>query len=109
MSTSLRVRALALASAAFAAATLGAAMAAPPEPASVSAPVAPLIYKSPLADYRPLREEGPTPWRQANDTATAVGGWRAYAREAQAPAASAPVVPASTAAPAARPHLHGKP
>lgn len=107
MSISIRIRARVLASAA--AASLGAATAAPPEPASASAPVAPLIYKSPLADYRPLRDESPTRWRQANDTVTAIGGWRAYVREARAPAATAVAAPAPDAASAARPHSHGKP
>ena len=28
-------------------------------------------------------------WKDANDNAARIGGWRAYAREAQAPAAGA--------------------
>ncbi len=42
-----------------------------------------------LADYKPFADEKPGAWRAVNDTVRAVGGWRAYAREAQAPAPAA--------------------
>lgn len=61
----------------------------PPDPANASAPVPPLAYRSMLAGYRPFSDPKATPWRQANDTAAGVGGWRAYAREARSPDAAA--------------------
>ena len=83
----------------LAAAGACAAEAPPPrrDPLLATAPVPPLVYKSPFAGFRAL-DDKPIPWRQANDTTNAVGGWRAYAREAQAPAASA-----------AQPHPPAKP
>jgi hypothetical protein len=64
-----------------------------PDPADAQAAVPALVYKPPLANYRSLGDEAPADWRQANDTVRAVGGWRAYAREAardpQAPANAA--------------------
>ncbi len=84
MPPSIRARVLALAAAAAAATTSVVAQAVPPEPASANAPVAPTVYKSLLAGYRPLRDDRPTPWRPANDKVASIGGWRAYAREAQA-------------------------
>ncbi len=47
-------------------------------------------YRSAFAGYRRHAEAAPTAWKDANDTVTRIGGWRAYAREAAAPAASAP-------------------
>lgn len=49
----------------------------------------PPAWRSALDGYQPFSEEKTTPWREANQTVQAVGGWRAYAREA-AQAASAP-------------------
>lgn len=69
-------------------------------------PAAP--YPSPLAGYRRLGEDTPVSWKAANETVNRIGGWRTYAREAQAPqaapAAGARVAPA--AAPASAP-AHG--
>lgn len=70
------------------------------DPTLAAAPVPPLTYKSPFAGFRALGEDKPIPWRQANDTAAAVGGWRAYAREAQA---QAPAASAAQPRPQARP------
>ncbi len=36
-------------------------------------------------EYRPFADAPPADWRGANDTVGRIGGWRAYAREAQAP------------------------
>ena len=58
--------------------------------ASVPAP----SYESSFSTYRRLGEDPPVSWREANDTVTRIGGWRAYAREAQQPA------PASASQPA---------
>ncbi len=73
---------------------------------------------SPFVHYRrhTAVEVQPGAWRAANDTVNRIGGWRTYAREAQAatPAASAPAggvapdaagasTPAAAPAPAAKP------
>ena len=42
-----------------------------------------LRYDSVFARYKSYRDEKATPWREANDTVTQIGGWRAYAKEAQ--------------------------
>lgn len=53
------------------------------------------------------------PWREANDSAARIGGWRAYAREAQqpepAPPAAAPARPETQTTPMPMPHRHGSP
>lgn len=89
-------RALLLA-AAVAGAPSGAAEAPPPAPAEAGAPVPPLVFRSLLAGFRPFDDAGTTSWRQANDQAAAVGGWRTYARDLAPPASPGPA--ASAAAP----------
>ena len=42
-------------------------------------------YTSPIADYLPFADEKVTSWRVANDKVGQIGGWRAYAKEAQQP------------------------
>jgi hypothetical protein len=42
-------------------------------------------YTSPIADYRPYADEKIVSWRAANDKVGQIGGWRAYAKEAQQP------------------------
>jgi hypothetical protein len=42
-----------------------------------------LGYRSPLADYRKFVEQPVESWREANEQVGRVGGWRAYASEAQ--------------------------
>lgn len=103
MSTSVFARVLLLAAASVAASGVRAQPAPLPDPSLASAAVPPLKYTSAFAGYRPFADEAVTPWRQANDTAAGIGGWRAYAREARQPAlAPAPVAtPATRAAPAA--------
>lgn len=39
-------------------------------------------YRSALENYQPYAEEKVLPWKEANDTVRAIGGWRAYAKEA---------------------------
>lgn len=76
-----------------------------PDPLDAKAPVAPLVYRSAFAGFKPLASDAPPlPWREANDAVERIGGWRAYAREANAPAA-APSAPAASppAAPASAP------
>lgn len=71
-----------------------------PDPTDARAVVSPATHVSPLSAYRRLGDETPLPWREANDRVGRIGGWRAYAREAAAPAAPSP------AASAAAPHRH---
>lgn len=71
------------------------AAARPQDPLDAQAAVPPAAHRSSLAGYRAGGETQPVPWKQANDTVTRIGGWRAYAREAaaaEAPA-SAPARP----------------
>jgi hypothetical protein len=110
-----------LAPAALSVAVVGAAFqpifcsANPLDPLDPKAKVPALVYESSLARYRPYGEAKPIGWREANDTVNRIGGWRAYAREAQqadAPTEQAPrAQPAKEAAklPAAPGHGGHKP
>ena len=71
-----------------------------PDPLQASAPVPPVVYRPVLASYRRAGELSVGSWREANDTVTRIGGWRAYAREANQPEvpATAPSGPAGAAA-----------
>jgi hypothetical protein len=74
-----------------------------PDPLDAEAPSAPLVYRSALSGYKTLAAESPVvAWRDANDAVLRIGGWRAYAREAAAPAASSPAAAASAPAPEPR-------
>jgi hypothetical protein len=42
-------------------------------------------YTSPIADYKTFVDEKVTSWKAANDKVGQIGGWRAYAKEAQQP------------------------
>ncbi len=78
--------------------------AARPDPLDANASVPRLVYRSSLVQARPAPADKPTTWREANDTVTRIGGWRAYAREAQEPASAQPTpTPTAPAAPAAAP------
>ena len=90
-----------------------------PDPMDAGAFVPVTTYKSPFGAYRAQSEPEVAPWRDSNDTAARIGGWRAYAREAQG-AATAPTVPAATPPAPAKPasadakkpihdghHMHG--
>lgn len=72
------------------------------DPLDAGAAVLPLAHDSAFARYRTHGTTPLAPWKASNDTVERIGGWRAYTREAQAPAAAAP---ASSPAPAAR-HAH---
>lgn len=62
-----------------------------------------------LQGYQPFVDEKVAPWKQANDTVGQIGGWRAYAKEANQ-AAAAKDVPAPKAGGASgHSHTHGKP
>ncbi len=63
-------------------------------PAAVPAP-----FRSAFEGYQPYTDEKTVNWKQANDQVGRIGGWRAYAKEAQSPqgqgtpAASTPAHP----------------
>ncbi len=42
-----------------------------------------LTYRSTLEGYQPFADEKRASWREANDNVGRIGGWRAYANEAQ--------------------------
>lgn len=74
------------------------------DPLDASAQVPTLVYESSLSTYKRLGEIEALSWREANDRVARIGGWRAYAREANAPdapdapdAADAPGAPARAA------------
>lgn len=74
-----------------------------PDPASPDAKVPSAIYRSPFTGYRVLGEEPVRDWRASNDEVGRIGGWREYAREAQATEGS----PAPAAAPKVDHGAHG--
>mgnify|MGYP000437797634 CR=1 FL=1 len=78
--------------------------AARPDPLDAGVAVKAAPYKSPFAGYRGFVEPEVDSWRDSNDTAGRIGGWRAYAREAagETPAVVAPA-PAATVKPGAMP------
>jgi hypothetical protein len=48
-------------------------------------PEVPIVqYKSAFSNYVPYSEQEIVSWRQANDLVGEIGGWRTYAKEAQA-------------------------
>lgn len=60
------------------------------DPLDAQAPVPPVTYESPMLGYRRLDDDRRIPWKDANQTVNRIGGWRAYAREAQQPDAVGP-------------------
>ncbi len=77
-----------------------ATLAARPDPLDPKAKVPAPAYDSSFARYRRLSDAKPIPWRDANDTVTGIGGWRAYLREAQRPEAAPGAKPVQAPAPA---------
>lgn len=80
-----------------------------PDPADPKASTVPLVHRSALSQYRRFDDAGAKQWRAANDAVERIGGWRAYAREANAPepAASAPTsAPDRATRPAPPPAVH---
>lgn len=67
-------------------------------PNAVGTPAA-LRFESVLSRYKPMTDQKLGSWREANDTVTRIGGWRAYLKESQAPEAIAPVSPATSPKP----------
>ena len=62
-------------------------------------PATPQTDRSAFETYQPFTEEKLLPWKDANDTVGHVGGWKAYAREAQGESVGAPAAPANPANP----------
>ena len=54
-----------------------------PDPLDATADVPRTSHESAFKAYRRLGDTPPTPWKQANETVERIGGWRAYAREAE--------------------------
>ena len=64
-----------------------------PDPSDPKTVVPVAKYQSAFSSYRNFRDEKLNDWAAANDTVGQIGGWRVYAREAQAkepPATAAP-------------------
>lgn len=70
-----------------------------PDPLNAGAAVPAFAPPPAFADYRRHGDTTLRPWKDANDDVGRIGGWRAYAREAQQKTARP--APAATAAPAA--------
>jgi hypothetical protein len=84
-----------------------------PDSLNPQAQVPATTYRSPLADYRRIGEDKRVPWSEANQTVNRIGGWRTYAREADAPEVVAPAsgapgqaAPAGDGAPAHHRYTH---
>lgn len=60
------------------------------EPTAVAATTqaGPAKYRSALDGYQSYTEEKTASWKEANDNAGRIGGWRVYAKEARQPQAS---------------------
>jgi hypothetical protein len=77
-----------------------------------------LAYTSPFASYQRFQDAPPGAWQDTNQTVNRIGGWRAYARQAQetqtpapAPAKETPSTGTATPPPKpqhdmANPHMH---
>ncbi|MES2069296.1 MAG: hypothetical protein V4488_03035 [Pseudomonadota bacterium] len=56
-----------------------------PDPLDAQAAVPAPGYRSSLQDYRPHAGQEVSAWKELNDATARVGGWRAYAKQAQQP------------------------
>jgi len=66
------------------------------DPLDAGASVPAVAYESAFSRYRRAEDVQVIPWRESNDTAARIGGWRAYARQAQQPEPEpAPSAPAA--------------
>jgi len=90
-----------LATAALAVAAEQAESARLPASAPATAAAAP-AYRSALEGYRPFKDQPVTSWKASNDLVGRIGGWQAYAREAQGGASADSASSPSSAAPASR-------
>jgi hypothetical protein len=80
-----------------------------PDPLDAGASVPVTTYKSSFGAYRAQSEPEVAPWRDSNDTAARIGGWRAYAREAQGAEAATPAPAVTPPASAVTPPAPAKP
>jgi hypothetical protein len=74
------------------------------QPATPSNPP-PMIqaYRSAFEAYKPYTEQGVAIWRDSNDTAARIGGWRTYAREARTTETSPPPAASAASQPGTKP------
>ncbi len=56
-----------------------------PDPSDPAVSVPAVVHRSAFAVYRPFADQEIKDWRESNDNVGRIGGWRAYAREAQTP------------------------
>jgi hypothetical protein len=75
------------------------------DPLDPQAAVPPVQFSSAFTPYRRMSDAPVGSWREANDTVTRIGGWRAYAREANTP--PTPANPAPGEAPKQQPTSPG--
>ncbi|MFN3630530.1 MAG: hypothetical protein ACK4XK_10840 [Casimicrobiaceae bacterium] len=79
---------------------------APAAPPALPQPIG-FAYRSVLDAYRRLSEVPVGSWREANDTVARIGGWRAYAAEAQAAESDRSASPSPPGTPSRTPgHEH---
>ena len=65
-----------------------------PDPLDTGASVPAGAYRSSLSNYRMLVDEKVGNWKETNDTAGRIGGWRMYAKEARQPDSTPTLTPA---------------
>ncbi|MBC7548004.1 MAG: hypothetical protein H7224_05090 [Polaromonas sp.] len=63
----------------------------------------PLAFQSALEGYQSYTDDKLVDWKAANETTARIGGWRAYAKEASAPAVAPAPAPAPALAPTTAP------
>lgn len=83
------------------------------DPQNPAAPVPSVTYRSAFEGYRSHTGEKLLPWRESNDAAVRIGGWRTYLRETQQDTLSVPEkmlapanVPTATSPEKPAPHRH---
>ena len=74
-----------------------------PDPQDANASVPLVTYESPFANYRPLSNQKITAWKESIDNVGRIGGWRAYAKEAEAPGPVGEPASGTSSNPAAKP------
>lgn len=79
------------------------AMGADPLPAKATVSAGDPVYQSPFANYKRYADQAVESWTAANDRVGLIGGWQAYAREAQAATQQAPSAPQSAPQPSPKP------